>query len=91
VRLAQLGGERAVQGRDAGLGGRVIGQVGGADGANDGGDGNDGAADLAARQGGEEGLEGVEVAEQVGREGLFDLGEGEGEEGFADDDGRVVD
>lgn len=80
-----------MQGGDAGFGGRVVGELGGADVADDRGDGDDGAAAVGAGEGREEGVQGVEVREEVGGEGAVDFGEGEGEEGLAEDEGRVVD
>ncbi|KZL79934.1 hypothetical protein CI238_10222, partial [Colletotrichum incanum] len=91
VRGCELGGQRLVQGRDAGLGGGVVRQGRGAQVAEDRGHGHDGAAVAAADHGREEGLKGVEVCREVRGDGLFNVLELEVQEGLALDDGGVVD
>lgn len=58
--------------------------------AEDAGHGDDGAL-ASADHGGEEAFERVVAAENIDAEGLLDIFNGEVEEGFAIDDGGVVD
>lgn len=87
----KLGGEGAVEGGEAGLGGAVVREVGGAEVTENRGDVDDCATVFGGQHAGEEGLDGVEGGEQVDREGAGDLLGGEFEEGLAVDDGSVVD
>lgn len=91
VRLAELGGQRLVQGRYAGLGGGVVRKRGCAKVAQDGGHGHNGAPLAAADHGRQEGLEGVEVRSEVRGEALVDVFKLEVEEPLALNDGCVVD
>lgn len=91
VGFTQLGGQRAVHGHDAGLGGGVVGQTGGAQVADDGSDVDDGAATAGADEGWEEGLETVQGAQEVGGQAGIEFVEGEVQEGFSNDDGGVID
>ncbi|CRK23229.1 hypothetical protein BN1723_002986 [Verticillium longisporum] len=91
VGAAQLGGQRGVEGREASLGGGVVGEAGGAEAAEDGGDGDDGGAVGGAQQAGQEGLEGVDGGQQVDGEAAVEGVEGLVGKGAARDDGGVVD
>lgn len=91
MREAKLRREGLVQSREAGLGGSVVGEGGGAELANDGRDIHNSSTVGGADEGRKEGLESVEGPEKVGGKGGVDFGEGKIEEGLALDNGGVVD